>query len=129
MTSIDEILNQFEKTLKDARQQHEEQKPAPQNELPPPLPVAAAQPPPLPGETGAPPPLLDFSDDAPHQDLEKNTSRDGNRVVPRRRRILKIVDAEYGELRPSNLLGKCPACKMPVEKDAKFCELCGEPLV
>ncbi|HPS41275.1 MAG TPA: PQQ-binding-like beta-propeller repeat protein [Anaerolineaceae bacterium] len=42
--------------------------------------------------------------------------------------ITRVVDSEYGELTPANLLKKCPVCSLPIDKDDEFCDFCGTKL-
>jgi len=32
---------------------------------------------------------------------------------------------EMKDIRPENIIGKCPNCSFPVDKEDKFCEACG----
>lgn len=49
----------------------------------------------------------------------------GDKVEMHRDGRVRIIDSEYGELTPSNLLAKCPNCSLPTEKDSQYCTHCG----
>jgi len=64
--------------------------------------------------------------DDKHQEIKgDNVQEKGDRVILNRDGRTRVIDSEFGEIKASNLLIKCPNCDLRNEKDAKFCEKCG----
>ena len=52
----------------------------------------------------------------------------GDRVEIHHDGHVKVIDEEYGELTPKNLVRKCPICSLEVDNDAEFCDKCGNKI-